>query len=234
MEHTRHALGELTIVVVALKDRRQSRAPDELWVFQHTIQHALYGNSSSGIHRLYERASLTQAPLALAKASIAAGIVTAQEFASLISLLTETLPFESRGRVRNVTLISLNLVPVLCQKLGRSPRTTALLESLRAPLPRLWVAQAEQEANSAAGEADLLLDEEVARCLTRMPSPRARLMRQVAVRRSMSLKKKRLISASNSSSTSRMRQKPRRKRRRCALGSWSACQTRWPKSSTNS
>ena len=53
MEHTRHALGELTIVVVALKDRRQSRAQDELWVFQHTIQHALYGNSSSGIHRLY-------------------------------------------------------------------------------------------------------------------------------------------------------------------------------------
>ena len=65
MEVSRHALGELSIIVVQLKDRRQSRAPEEHWLFQHTLQHALYGGTSSGIHRLYECASLTQAPLAL-------------------------------------------------------------------------------------------------------------------------------------------------------------------------
>ena len=159
MERSRHALGELTIIVVALRDRRQARAPEELFVFQHTLQIALYGGASSGIHRLYERASLTSAPLALSKASVGQGLVTAQELAQLISLLSETLPFESQGRVRNVTLVALNLVPVLCQKLGRSERTTALLQALRQPLPPLWVAEQQREEDAANGERDLLLDD---------------------------------------------------------------------------
>eukprot|EP00966_Prymnesium_polylepis_P081956 1898523-Prymnesium_polylepis.1 len=86
MECSRHALGELTMIVVSLKDRRQARAPDELWVFQHSLATAMYGSPSSAMHRLYERASLTSAPLALSKASIAAGLVTAQELAQLIAL----------------------------------------------------------------------------------------------------------------------------------------------------
>ena len=161
MEVSRHALGELSIIVVQLKDRRQSRAPEEHWLFQHTLQHALYGGTSSGIHRLYERASLTQAPLALSKKSLGEGLCTAQELQQLISLLSETLPFESQGRVRNVTLVAKNLVPVLCQKLGRSPRTMSLLEALSQPLPRLWEALNEQAANAAENEMDLLLEEEI-------------------------------------------------------------------------
>eukprot|EP00966_Prymnesium_polylepis_P309511 7151471-Prymnesium_polylepis.1 len=97
----------------------------------------------------------------LNKASIAEGLVSPQEFATLISLLTETLPLESRGRVRNATLVPLNLVPVLCQKLGRSQRTRDLLAALQQPLPRLWAAQEEAEANAHDGELDLVLEEEI-------------------------------------------------------------------------
>ena len=57
---------------------------------------------TGSIHRLYERASLSRSPLALKKASIAEGLCTAQELAQLISYIEESLPLESRGRVRNV------------------------------------------------------------------------------------------------------------------------------------
>ena len=171
MERGRYAVGELTVHVVALRDRRRRAAPEELWVFHHTLERALFGSTTGALHRLYERSSLTQAPLALKKASIP-DLCTAPELAQLLALLTETLPFESKGRVRNATLLPLNLVPVLAAKLGRSPRTTALLEALRQPLPRLWAAQAEQEAHAAAGEVDLLLEEGALRCpRPPLPSP---------------------------------------------------------------
>ena len=69
-----------------------------------------------------------------------------------------------------VTIVQLNLIPTLCQKLGRSPRTTALMEALRQPLPRLWEAQAEQESLAEQNERDLLLDE-VGRCDARPRPP---------------------------------------------------------------
>ena len=59
---------------------------------------------TGSIHRLYERASLSRSPLALKKASIAEGLCTAQELAQLIAYIEESLPLESRGRVRNVTV----------------------------------------------------------------------------------------------------------------------------------
>eukprot|EP00966_Prymnesium_polylepis_P029997 697250-Prymnesium_polylepis.1 len=53
----------------------------------------------------------------------------------------------------------MNLVPILCQKLGRSQRTRDLLAALQQPLPRLWAAADEAEQNAEAGEHDLLLAE---------------------------------------------------------------------------
>jgi hypothetical protein len=59
------------------------------------------------------------------------------------------------------TLLQLNHVPAICQKLGRSEKTTLLLQALAQPLPPLWVAQAEQEANHANLEHDLLLQDRI-------------------------------------------------------------------------
>ena len=54
-------------------------------------------------------------------------------------------------------------VAVSCAKsFGRSPQAIALLECFSAPLPRQWELLAEQEANAAAGEVSLLLEDELA------------------------------------------------------------------------
>lgn len=87
--------------------------------------------------------------------------MTRAEYEAIIALFCEGVPLESRGRVRMCTLLQLNHVPALCQKLGRSEKTTALLQSLAQPLPPLWVAQAEQEANRDRLEHDLLLEDRI-------------------------------------------------------------------------
>lgn len=77
-------------------------------------------------------------------------------------LFEEVLPLESRGRVKNLSLIAVNHCVTASHRLGRSPRTTAFLNALAAPQPRAWLLIQEQEENIAAGEVDLLLDEEIA------------------------------------------------------------------------
>mmetsp|Transcript_17905 Transcript_17905/g.44777 ORF Transcript_17905/g.44777 Transcript_17905/m.44777 type:complete len:124 (-) Transcript_17905:959-1330(-) len=86
---------------------------------------------------LARRCSLQAALLALKKASIPT-LVTEEEFAELVRLLSEGLPLESRGRVRNVTLIQVNHIATLCAKKGRNERSIALLRGLSVELPRIW------------------------------------------------------------------------------------------------
>jgi hypothetical protein len=86
---------------------------------------------------LAHRCSLQAAPLALKKASIPT-LVTEEEFAELVRLLSEGLPLESRGRVRNVTLIQVNHIASLCAKKGRDQKSIALLRGLSVELPRIW------------------------------------------------------------------------------------------------
>ena len=102
-----------------------------------------------------------QAPLQLKAASVTKGLVTRAEYDGIIQLFCEGLPLESRGRVRMCTLLQRNHVPALCRKLGRSEKTMALLQALAQPLPPLWVAQAEQEANHAAQQHDPLLQDHI-------------------------------------------------------------------------
>ena len=52
------------------------------------------------------RSSLASAPLCLSKKSIGEGMCTREELDELIRLLSETLPFESQGRVRMVSIIA--------------------------------------------------------------------------------------------------------------------------------
>jgi hypothetical protein len=106
--------------------------------------------------------SVAQAPLQLKAASVTEGLVTRAEYDGIIRLFTEGLPLESRGRVRMCTLLQLNHVPAICQKLGRSEKTTVLLQALAQPLPRLWELQAQQDANRDNLEVDLVLEDQLA------------------------------------------------------------------------
>ena len=164
LEAARHAVGSRTLIRVRMLDRRLARPALEDWLFQHDVEQCLYGANNGALYQLYgrclcqrgsppspsarrriliqafclaRRCSLQAAPLALKKASIPT-LVTEEEFAELVRLLSEGLPLESRGRVRNVTLIQVNHISTLCAKKGRDERSIALLRGLSVELPRIW------------------------------------------------------------------------------------------------
>ena len=128
------------------------------------VESALYGMSGGGsVYRLLQRESLSTCPLALKRSSVAAGLVTDVEYNQLIKELESVSPMESKGRIRNVTLLSVSVSVKLAHALGRGPKTVAFLRALSTPLPMLWQAQMEQEANrEEMGGVDLLLDDEIA------------------------------------------------------------------------
>lgn len=104
---------------------------------------------------------MSATPLPLKRSSVPA-LVTAEEYAQLISELEAVSPLESKGRIRNVTLLAVSVATKLAHAFGRCPRSIAFLCALQTPLPRLWDAQLEQEANRANFEVDLCLDDEIA------------------------------------------------------------------------
>jgi hypothetical protein len=67
----------------------------------------------------------------------------------------------SLGRIRNCTIIPLAAAATVVRTFGRSPASMAWLRALSQPVPQAWELRAEQEANAAAGEVDLVLNEKL-------------------------------------------------------------------------
>jgi len=59
LERSRHQLGDATLITISLPDRRIPREPQEVWVFSHTVELALYGGNSGGLVKLLARCSLS-------------------------------------------------------------------------------------------------------------------------------------------------------------------------------
>lgn len=76
--------------MVSLPDRRARRADRVRWVFFGQLERFLFGGESSNgaLHRLMERQSLARTLLPLKKASIPLGLVTAEEFGSMLECYT--------------------------------------------------------------------------------------------------------------------------------------------------
>ena len=62
-----------------------------------------------------------------------------------------------------MALLATNHVPAVCSHFGRCEKTVKLLRAMSHPLPRLWEALEEQEANRANMEVDIVLDDGVLR-----------------------------------------------------------------------
>ena len=62
-----------------------------------------------------------------------------------------------------MALLATNHIPAVCNHFGRCEKTVKLLRSMSHPLPRLWEALEEQEANRANMEVDIVLDDGVLR-----------------------------------------------------------------------
>ena len=122
----------------------------------------MYGQSGSGaIYRLLQREGMSLTPLALKRKSVEDDLVTSAEYEQLIKELEDVSPIESRGRIRNVTLIAMPIVSKICTAVGRGAKSIALLRALQHPIPRLWELQAEQERNAANLEEDLTLQDQI-------------------------------------------------------------------------
>ena len=65
------------------------------------------------------------------------------------------------NRTHSCTLIPVTSAAALCRMFGRSAESVAILQALAQPIPETWQLLDQQEANAAAGEVDLLLDEEI-------------------------------------------------------------------------
>ena len=190
LEVARHAIGSRTLIHVRMLDRRLARPALEDWLFQHDVEQCIYGANNGALYQLYGRClpsclratfpqcvclasrthtdspflacrcSLQAAPLALKKSSIPT-LATEAEFAELVRLLSEGLPLESKGRVRNVTLIQVNHIATLCAKRGRDEKSIALLRGLSVELPRIWQLEMAREEDDANGEFSYTLQEEM-------------------------------------------------------------------------
>ena len=161
-----HGAG-FTMPVVSLTDRRAAGNRLVRWVYQRHLETVLYGRSdgSSGpIWKVMNAAGIGSTTMAVNKASTTAGLITEAEYTELMSVFKSGLSSidpSSLGRIRNCTIIPLAAAATVVRTFGRSGASMAWLRSLSQPIPHAWELHAEQEANDAAGEADLVLNEQL-------------------------------------------------------------------------
>ena len=168
VERFRVEHGEgFTMPIVSLTDRRAAGNRLVRFVFQRHLETVLYGRSegSSGpIWKVMNAAGIGATTMAVNKASVNAGMITDSEYKELMDAFKSALPVDmvdpsSLGRIRNCTILPLAAAATVVRTFGRSPASMAWLRALSQPVPPAWELREEQEANDAAGQVDLLLNE---------------------------------------------------------------------------
>ena len=155
--------------VISLTDRRAAGNRLVRFVFQRHLETVLYGRSegSSGpIWKAMNAAGIGSTTMTINKAAVTAGLVTDDEFKAIMDTFKSALPADvvdpcSLGRIRNCTILPLAAAATVVRTFGRSPASMAWLRALSQPVPQAWELRAEQEANDAAGEVDLLLNDKL-------------------------------------------------------------------------
>ena len=151
--------GGTTLYVIMLPDARAAGAPPTRFLLQNQVEAALFGGAGSGaVWRALQRLSMGGCALSLKRASVPS-FVSDAAYKALVALLESTLELDARGRCRAVTLLPLPVALALAKSLGRGAATCAFLRALDHALPRAWELAAEQEANHARLEHDLVLQD---------------------------------------------------------------------------
>ena len=155
--------------VISLTDRRAAGNRLVRFVFQRHLETVLYGRSegSSGpIWKAMNAAGIGSTTMTINKAAVTAGLVTDDEFKAIMDTFKSALPADvvdpcSLGRIRNCTILPLAAAATVVRTFGRSAASMAWLRALSQPVPQAWELREEQEANDAAGEVDLLLNDKL-------------------------------------------------------------------------
>ena len=170
VERFRVEHGEgFTMPVISLTDRRAAGNRLVRFVFQRHLETVLFGRSegSSGpIWKVLNAAGMGSTTITVNKAAVAAGTIKEAEFKAVMDVFKSALPADvvdpcSLGRIRNCTILPLPAAATVVRTFGRSPASMAWLRALSQPMPQAWELRAEQEANDAALEADLVLNEQI-------------------------------------------------------------------------
>ena len=111
-------------------------------------------------------AGIGSTTMTINKATVTDGTITTPEFNGIMEAFKAALPPgmidpSSIGRIRNCTIIPLAAAATVVRTFGRSAASMAWLRALSQPIPHAWELREEQEANDAAGEVDLLLEDKL-------------------------------------------------------------------------
>jgi hypothetical protein len=163
-----HGSG-FTMSVVSLVDRRAAGNRVVRFVYQRHLEAVLYGRiegSSGPIWKLLNQTGMNSTTLSVSKQSEASGILTEAEYAALMTEFKASLPANmvdpsSLGRIRNCTILPIAAAATIVRTFGRSEAGIAWLRAFNQPIPHAWELLEEHEANQAAGEVDLLLEDKL-------------------------------------------------------------------------
>ena len=153
--------------VISLTDRRAAGNRLVRFVFQRHLEAILYGRaegSSGPIYKLLASSGMGSTSLTVNKQAVTDGIITQDEYTAIMSAFKAALPASvvdpsSLGRIRNCTILPVAAAATIVRLFGRAGPSMAWLRAFSQPIPQSWELRAEQEANDAAGEVNLLLNE---------------------------------------------------------------------------
>ena len=163
-----HGSG-FTMSVISLPDRRAAGNQIVRFVYQRHLEAVLYGRvegTSGPIWKLMNQSGMGSTAMPVNKASTTSGVLTDAEYTALMAEFRSSLPGDmvdpsSLGRIRNCTIIPVAAAASIVRTFGRSGPSMAWLRAFNQPVPQAWQLVEEQEENDAAGEADLVLNEQL-------------------------------------------------------------------------
>lgn len=155
--------------VVSLVDRRAAGNRVVRFVYQRHLEAVLYGRmegSSGPIWKLMNQTGMNSTTLNVGKPSVTSGILTDAEYNAIMTEFRASLPADmvdpcSLGRIRHCTILPIAAAATIVRTFGRSEAAMAWLRAFNQPVPQAWELREQQEANEAAHEVDLVLNDQL-------------------------------------------------------------------------
>ena len=123
---------------------------------------ALDGGSSGAIWKLLNQLGLGSTALQVDAKAICAGHILQTEYNEIMRIYrTTSTGIECMRRIRSVTILPLATAAAVARSFGRSQASLAFLRAFSMPVPESWELASQQEANTAVGEVDFVLDEQL-------------------------------------------------------------------------
>ena len=135
----------VTLPLLSLVDTRTARNARPIrWCFLQGFEHILYGPDAHGsANSLLARLSMSASTWMLNRSVVEHKLMSDELYTEIMDAFKQLRPAESRGRVRNATLLPLTVAIAAATAYGRCDRTVALLQGLAA-VPHRWELEIEQ------------------------------------------------------------------------------------------